>query len=194
MHTASSPQSGRGSPSARLLGGLVVALALLWAGVIGSAVYPALPYSVFRKPAARPVQPSIWAPQGWGFFTKEAREGRRSTVYARRSGEWESAMLAPHSNLRNVFGLNRASRAQAVEAALLASSLPRAAWRGCDDTVLDCLRSSAGGSVAARNPMPHPTLCGTVGIVVQRPVPWAWTRSRRPVHMPATLATADIEC
>jgi antimicrobial peptide system SdpA family protein len=155
-------------------------------------VYPALPYSSVRLPGANAVNRLVLAPQGWAFFTRSPRE-ERQWVYGRDLDGWKRVMKGPHARLSNDLGLDRGSRAQGVEIAMLMSTAPSRAWQACEGAVPACLARLPRGT-DVRNPSPNPTLCGTVAIVQREPVPWAWLNSPAPVQMPSRLLPLEVSC
>ena len=175
-----------------MLGGIAIAVGLVWMVIIAYAFHPALPYSPIRLPFAREAMTMLWAPQGWAFFTRDPRE-ERETHYVRIGSEWKSAMIAPHGRLSNVVGLRRKSRAQGVEMGLLINDAPAADWQTCTASLQECLNTLPTGR-SVNNVSPEPTLCGTVAIVLQKPVPWAWARSARPVTMPFRILPLEVSC
>jgi len=48
--------------------------------------------------------------------------------------------------------------------------------------------------VTIESAQPERALCGAVGIVLQKPVPWAWARDGRSVIMPSRVARFWIAC
>jgi antimicrobial peptide system SdpA family protein len=173
-------------------GGVTVAVAIVWMAVIAYAIFPVLPYSPVRLPFAHEAMTVLWAPQGWSFFTRDPRE-EKQTLYVRNGSTWESASLAPHARLSNFGGLRRKSRAQGVEMALLINGVPATEWQHCSASLQECLAQLPAGR-AVRNTSPAPTLCGTVAVVLQKPVPWAWARSARPVTMPFRMLPLEVSC
>ena len=192
MSTSSSP-SVLSPAHLCALGAFALALALGWATAIAYAVHPALPYNPVRLPYANALNTLILAPQGWSFFTRNPREAKQY-LFQRGARGWESVLLAPHGRLRNAIGLNRASRAQGVEMALVMDAAKKGSWVVCEDRpIADCLtRLPAGIPIA--NVSPNPTLCGTIAIAEQRPIPWAWAKSDRPIYMPARIMPVEATC
>lgn len=178
----------------KTLGAAAASIAALWSLLAFYAVDASLPSNVVHLPFESVVNARTLVPQGWGFFTRSPREPDLSPyVLDTASGEWTDVSDAPHSEARNVFGLRRASKAQRVELALVRSGVPKEAWSDCDGEPFDCLdRAQTLGPVT--NGSPHPTICGTVGLVSQEPVPWAWARSGRDVVMPSRVARVEVEC
>ena len=174
------------------LGGIAIAVGLAWAVAIGYATYPALPHSPIHLPFAEQAQTLLWAPEGWAFFTRDPRE-EKQTVYIKRDSEWRSALLAPHGRLFNIVGLRRKSRSQGVELALLMNGLPANLWQPCTASLQQCLAQLPRGQ-AVHNISPAPTMCGTIAVVLQKPVPWAWAGSSRPVTMPCRILALEVSC
>jgi antimicrobial peptide system SdpA family protein len=191
--TPPSPAPTDGAPANdAALGGVALAVGALWIAAVAYAIYPALPYSPVRLPFAEQALTFLWAPQGWAFFTRDPRE-EKQTVYAKATAGWESVLLAPHGRLTNVFGLRRTSRAQGVEMALLIDGIPAEAWQPCTLPVGECLAQLPTGRPVV-NRSPDPTMCGSVAVVLQKPLPWAWARSPRPTTMPARILALEVVC
>ncbi|QLH25342.1 SdpA family antimicrobial peptide system protein [Streptomyces sp. Rer75] len=132
------------------------------------------------------------APQGWSFFTKSPR-GSELQPFVLRDGVWEDRLMAPHGAPHNAFGLNRRSRSQGIEMALLLAEAEGLRWTKCDRDLSACLGSAkAPGKVANREP--EPTLCGRVALVEQKPVPFAWRNLMDAPHTPDRLTVLDVTC
>lgn len=178
----------------KTLGAAVLSIAALWSLLAFYAVDASLPSNVVHLPFENVVNARTLVPQGWGFFTRSPREpDLEPYVLDGASGEWEVLSRAPHSEMRNVFGLRRASKAQRVELALVRSGVPKDAWVDCDGDPFDCLDVAATEGPIT-NGSPNVTICGTVGLVSQEPVPWAWAQSDREVEMPSRIARVEVNC
>jgi antimicrobial peptide system SdpA family protein len=180
------------SLSPRRLGAATIALAVFWSVVALYSVFPTLPDGAVRLPYAKPLNMALWLPQGWGFFTRDPREDR-TWIFVRVNGAWKSAYLAPHARLSNLLGLDRASRGQGVEMGTFLKWMNGKSWARCHSRPTECLESIP---VRAQldNKYPHPTLCGTIGLVQQKPVPWGWSRSPTPVVMPSAVVKLEVRC
>ncbi|WP_323375807.1 SdpA family antimicrobial peptide system protein [Streptomyces alkaliterrae] len=191
------PLRAQAGPQAALSRRWLAVTGVLWAVAALYVAQANLPKNVIELPgqdkAATAVGPV--APQGWAFFTKSPRDVEL-VPYVYRDGEWRSALRAPHARPSNAFGLDRASRSQGIEMALL---LERAGeltdWADCAGalTAVDCL-DTAAASDRVRNPSPEPSLCGTAAIVQMRPVPWAWRDLLPGTHTPEKAATWKVSC
>ncbi|HEX2195632.1 MAG TPA: SdpA family antimicrobial peptide system protein [Actinomycetota bacterium] len=178
----------------KTLGSAVLAIAGLWLLLAVYAVDAALPANVVHLPFEKELNARTWVPQGWGFFTRSPREpDLEPFVLDDETDEWAEVSHAPHSELHNLFGLRRASKAQRVELAIVRSGVPKEAWTDCRDHPFDCL-DDAETLGPLTNGAEDPTICGTVGLVSQEPVPWAWARSGRDIVMPSRVARVDVTC
>ena len=156
-------------------------------------LHEALPYNPLVLPFEDRVHLRQWLPEGWNFFTRDPQE-ERAAVYERYANSgWAKVAGKTLSDASNMFGLSRRPRAQSVETGLLLVQVPDAFWRSRRGAADACLRDALlfGDEV---NPTPRPLLCGELGIVLQRPVPWAWSSSERRVVMPCRVVRLNVVC
>jgi antimicrobial peptide system SdpA family protein len=163
-----------------------------WSVGLAYAVHPALPYNPVKLPFAESIRTVVWAPQGWSFFTRDAREAR-VLVLQQVDGRWRSALRGPNARVANVFGFDRAPRAEGTEMAMLTQAVPPGRWRECEEGIERCL-AKGESAIAVRLPVPHPLICGDVVLVVQQPVPWAWLSMPQKVDMPIRSARVSVSC
>ncbi|MBX3221628.1 MAG: SdpA family antimicrobial peptide system protein [Labilithrix sp.] len=176
------------------LGGKALGLGLLATALVAVTVHGSMPANAIDSNLDRDLQTTAWAPESWRFFTRNPQE-EETTPYAMQSdGAWSSA-ASPGGSPRYLFGVDRAGRAQGVELGRLLDGIPKGSFRACDDDESPelCL-SKTTKVVRLDNEMPRPSLCGQIGIVTKRPVPWAWARSGRTIHMPARVLRLDVKC
>jgi antimicrobial peptide system SdpA family protein len=169
-----------------------------WALVLILAWSTLLIYVVGSRLSINPVRP--WrqdvvrirrlVPQGWAFFTRDPQASRMFPFGRQR--RWRSVSLGPHALPSNIFGLSMRHRAQRFEMAILVRQIPQEAWRPCDESPVACLESAP--KVAVRNTFPRKTLCGDVGLVRQKPLPWSRHASSQTVIMPSTVARLEAAC
>lgn len=180
-------------PPVRLL---AFALLLLvgWSAAGLYAVHGQMPRNVIELPfesKLRPLLPFL-TPEGWAFFTRSAREPKLLTYRRAEGGRWLSADLGPHSLPSNLFGLDRKSRAQGVEIALLLGNIHKDGVVDCRDVITACLEPLP--ALPIRNTSPAPSLCGDVGIAQQEPLPWAWSAAAAETTMPSRVVRLSITC
>ncbi|MER8184443.1 hypothetical protein [Kitasatospora sp. NPDC094015] len=155
-------EEARGFRRTLLLLGAVLVLALL-------AQLPA----DWGAPAAgsrvRDAAALVW-PQGWNLFDGGAAAPELA-AYRRSPSGWTSALLTPHAQARNSWGLDRGPRAQIGEIAALADLVPAQDWLACGAATPDgCPWGPTVPQVAS--PVPRPTLCGEIALTVESPQPW----------------------
>jgi antimicrobial peptide system SdpA family protein len=179
---------------ARRLGGFALTLIGLALVVCTYVVHVQLPPNAVQLPYEQSLRLGVqqFLPEGWAFFTRNPREPDMMAYVRDESGTWRLALRSPHSELRNVVGFARASRAQGVEIALLTGSLHKDDWRDCRSPVTECLERVP--ALTATNISPAHSLCGQVGLVRQPPVPWAWSESANRITMPGTVVRLEVSC
>jgi len=182
------------TPPRRLLAA-AVALAFFWSAIGVFAVHARMPPNVVTLPAENLIRPviSVLFPEGWAFFTRDPQLERVMPLVRQSDGSWQTRWLGPHSEPRNLFGIDRSSKAQGVELGLLIGAIPQSEAKSCDVGPMTCVETSAPSRTIA-NTSPDPTICGDVAIVFQKPVPWAWSGARVAVIMPSRIMRVSVEC
>lgn len=178
------------------LGAKTILIALAWIVVVLYVVIGQLPAAAVELPGQRSVaqQARLVAPQGWAFFTKSARDPREVAWQRSASGVWQSAMLGPHAEPRNLWGLDRRSRAQAVDLGVVLSTISEDQWTACESGAVPACLDAAGAAVPVLNPAPEPLLCGEVGVSKQKPLPWAWAKAADTTRIPASVVRLEVAC
>jgi antimicrobial peptide system SdpA family protein len=148
-----------------------------------------LPYGKLIEPPLR-----MLLPQGWGFFTKSPRD-EDFYIYRRTpllDESWQPVFKGPSSEPHNAFGFNRMPRTQGIEYGVLLGLIPSDVWKTCKSRLLDCLNIGNTPRFKVINPNPIPVLCGSLALVNQKPVPWAWARSA--TTMPSSYVLLEVSC
>jgi antimicrobial peptide system SdpA family protein len=162
------------------------------AGVFAAYVlHSALPANPIELPFERSAHVRDWFPEGWAFFTAPAQHDMR-LPFKREGSQWISANAGPNARASNAYGMRRGARLQNLEIEILSEQAQESSWTQCDAANASCFDGAT--TVAVENPTRHPTLCGDVAIVVQKPVPWAWSQMKRPVAMPAKVLRLEVKC
>ncbi len=177
---------------ARLRGVITLAIMSAFAVPTAYAFHGAIPYNQLKLPAEEQVSPMTWAPQGWKFFTREPQEEQPFAYALQADGSWSPALKWPNARTDNLLGLGREGRVQGVELGLLLQDMTKSSWKECDESPIHCLDASTRREL--RNASPHPTLCGTIGVVLQEPVPFAWREAGAKAIMPSRVAKLDVKC
>ena len=173
----------------------VIVICAVWAVVVTYVAQVQLPKNVITLPGQKAARHTVanMAPQGWAFFTKSPRDPEM-VPYRKTTAEWKPLALTPHSSPRNAFGLDRESRAQGVEIALLLSAAQKKDWRECADSRQSCLNDFGAPARRVENRSPEPTLCGTVGLLQEKPTPWAWRDLVHESHSPEQVMVLEVTC
>ncbi len=178
--------------SLQSLGIFFLLLACIWIGIGAYAIHAALPFNTITLPFERWAHIRFFTPEGWGFFTRDPRE-ERLLLFAKHDGRWSSASVGPNGNASNLFGLNRAPRSQGLEASILISKTGPKDIVDCHDKPETCLLHDST-VISLDNLYPHPTLCGSIGMVMQKPIPWAWSRAKQLIIMPSRVLRINVRC
>ncbi|MHC6624496.1 SdpA family antimicrobial peptide system protein [Streptomyces globosus] len=173
----------------------VIVACVVWSVIVLYAVQEQVPKNVITLPAQSKVKHTVVniAPQGWAFFTKSPRDVE-VMPYKKTPDGWQSLSLTPHASPHNAFGLNRESRAQGVEIAMLLSAAQKSDWRDCTDSSETCLANAGAVSRQLPNGTPDATLCGTIGLLQVRPTPYAWRDLVATSHSPERVMILEVTC
>ena len=175
----------------RHLGTTLVALAAFWMVAGGAVLWTSMPTDAvdrLDRPTGSVLRQIV--PEGWAFFTKSPRSPRQQ-LFARRGERWEPTGIG---GARAIGGLSRAPRAQGVEVGLLLADVDPEAWAACDGEAVEACLDATAPTEPVANVLPSPTLCGTIGIVSQEPVPWAWRSLADRVAMPSSTLRLEVTC
>lgn len=135
----------------------------------------------------------MYTPQGWAFFTRDAREEQ---VYIYRLENNNLMKIDQrHADIRNYFGLSRKVSQLGVEADILTNIIGKrnftaTTWNYNDNLLGEIPKRF----IEIRNPIKSPVLCGDYVIVYHSVVPWAWSKSKKTVPMPAKVIKLKIKC
>ncbi|WP_428985883.1 SdpA family antimicrobial peptide system protein [Streptomyces pyxinicus] len=195
MHTIRESLTRAGSQTIAVSRRAIIVVCLAWAIIVLYVAQEQLPKNTITLPAQNEVRHTVVnvAPQGWAFFTKSPRDVE-VVPYGKRAGKWRSLSMTPHSSPRNFFGLDRASRAQGVEVAMVLSAAQKSDWHPCTQVRESCLAKFGPPTRTIRNDSPEPSLCGTVGLLQERPTPWAWRDLVDDTHSPERVMVLRVTC
>jgi antimicrobial peptide system SdpA family protein len=156
------------------------------------SLHGSMPHNPVALPGEGQIRMVQWLPQGWSFFTADGR-AERSFAFLKRDDGWTLAVPLHNASPATLFGVDRSRRAQGAELGGLFGRVPVDAWTPCSGTLDACL-DAANVSLQISSLAPFPTLCGEVGLVAQRPVPYAWARAGGDIVMPSRVAKLRVTC
>jgi antimicrobial peptide system SdpA family protein len=177
----------------RRAGAVLVAAVVTWGALGIYAVHACMPYNPIKLPAERALDIRILAPEGWKFFTRDPQEEAAYAFRAVEDGSFAPVPRDQNASSANLFGASRTGRLRGVEMGTLLEQIPDTDWTKCDEAPAKCL-ARAKSVATVKNGATSPTMCGSIGIALQKPVPWAWARSKRPVTMPSRVARVVVTC
>lgn len=156
------------------------------------SIHTSLPHNALTLPLVDKLQMEAWFPQGWGFYSKDPRE---ESIHVFDYQTEDPSTNWPHNSIENFYGLKRIGRAQGIEAGLVKSKVPEDDWIACEEEPFTCATEHDGGEpITINNESPFPTICGEHLIVMQEPVPWAWSKYKETAIMPSQIARVNVLC
>ena len=177
--------------SERALGAFALLVAAVLGVLVAYSVHASLPSNALTLPLEGAVDVRALLPQGWGYFSGDARQPI-PTAYVHRGGSWQPVADGHQGTPRLLLGLDRSGRLGEQEIAFAQAAVPDEPHE-CREADIDCLEDlPVQGS--ATNPLAEPTLCGDVGIVRRDVLPWAWSHSAQRDRMPATAVRVEMSC
>jgi antimicrobial peptide system SdpA family protein len=177
----------------RRAGAVLLAAMTTW-GIVGVyAVHACMPYNPIKLPGEHALDVRILVPEGWRFFTRDPQEEGASAYQESADGSFSPIVRKPNADRSNLFGASRVGRSHGVEMGTLIEQIPDSDWTKCTGEPAKCVEQ-AKVVATVKTGSPAPTMCGSIGVVLQKPVPWAWARSKRPVTMPSRVAKVVVQC
>jgi antimicrobial peptide system SdpA family protein len=174
------------------------ATALVWWGflviVFGYAVHGSMDgATAVELPLETQLNTVSYLPEGWKFFTRNAREEISLLYKQDESGHWMRADTGVNASAHNLFGLSRKGRNEGIESGFIITAIRPEFYEDCTGDADACLQNQRPklriGSGSRR-----PVFCGKLGVVVSQRVPWAWARSPKPPSMKSKAVVVEVTC
>lgn len=172
---------------------IAVTVPMSWAVLGVYACHSALPYNPVKLPLEESIDIRTWFPQGWCFFTRNPREDRLFALQGGADGKFTTVLASQSEWPRRFAGFDRRERAVWIEAGILFASVPPTEWTECKKRPAACL-AELGPRRKILNPSPQPRLCGKIGLIRRRILPWAWAHARAKLEMPSKVVLVEVEC
>ena len=174
------------------------AIALVWWGFLTIALAYAVHGSMdgvnaVELPLEQQLSTVSYLPEGWKFFTRNAREEISLLYKQDGDGHWTRADSGENASRHNLFGLSRKGRNEGIESGIILTAIPANFYEECEadaDTCLQSRRPKLRINTDARRPV----FCGKLGVVITPRVPWAWSRSPRPPTMKSKVVVVEVSC
>jgi antimicrobial peptide system SdpA family protein len=136
---------------------------------------------------------SFLFPQGWAFFTRDAREEKLYAYKRSAKGNLET-LSPPGSSYKFYFGLNREGRKIPIEYGQILQQVDSTLWSDAPfdlNNISKLTRQCKAVSVKNYN---HKALaCGEIIIVKTHVIPRAWSKFRN-VKMPSKYVKVYVDC
>ncbi|ASW74680.2 hypothetical protein IQ37_18060 [Chryseobacterium piperi] len=135
----------------------------------------------------------MYAPQGWAFFTRDSREEQ---VYIYRIENNKLMKIDQrHADIKNYIGLSRKVSKLGLEADVLTNLIDKknfsaTTWNYNENLLGEIPKRF----IEIKNPIETPVLCGDYVIVYHSIVPWAWSKSKKKIKMPARVIKLKVKC
>ena len=154
--------------------------------------------SVLRLPADASAGQALRQvlPQSWGFFTRPAESPMVVPYEVTNVMELTPLSVGVNAEPQFWFGLDRTSRAQAVEISLLLKGIPQQEWAACTGDVRACAedwRTEVADRVVV-NEYEKRTVCGRVAMVAEAVTPFAWRSLEPDERIPQEILILDVKC
>lgn len=175
---------------ALIVGAVRIGLFSCWAVVALLVLTLWIPVSPADFTVAQKLNRSILVPEGWGFFTRDAREPQLR-VYAAIDGNWRS-ITRTHSSAHYFFGVRKDARAEGIELANLLAEVPESAWAPCDGSAPACGARTSTTRVVNASLIRR--MCGSLLVESRPPTPWAWAAYGEGARLPGRIARLEADC
>lgn len=162
------------------------ALTILSSSMIESAVRPSYLQRVFLQ---------VLSPQGWAFFTRDARESWYRAFLIDSHGQPVPANVADYRGAP-WNGVHRNVRNRGIAIGQVLKGIPKESWSRCEKPITTCFRGIADEQPAqvSLTMRDHTGFCGPALLQEKTTVPWAWRRSYTEINMPSRIAYVDVNC
>jgi len=136
---------------------------------------------------------NYFSPQGWAFFTRDAREDKVIFLKYGQSAKLDRVQRAIFSP-EYCFGLNRQVRKISLEYSLFTTQMDSLRWIDFAGNVDSLSRFTRTLSpIEIENRSLSPNLCGEIIVVKAKIKPWAWARFPS-VNMPSKIMKLYVTC
>lgn len=157
-------------------------LILAWGFVIALLIVSFAPYNPLTPSKSFRTNMSLLAPQGWAFFTRNAREP--NTFVYQKGTKLALMGFQKNSCSENAFGISRNARSFSVEITEILKQIDTSMWSQSSRTNIDT-QCRAAKAIRVTNFSVNPVLKDTVFIEYREKIPWAWIQSYDEVKMPS---------
>lgn len=154
-------------------------LLVCWAAILAYIALASVPLNPASLKFENKMNILSVVPEGWGFFTRDAREPAIH-VYKKENAGY-SLVNYPMPDWKNGLGVSRNMRKINIELFSLLAAVQDSSWQ--TDTT-GRLSFDCDTMVTLKGPFNHSRLRGTFLVVKQERLPWAWAGQWKTITMP----------
>lgn len=176
------------------LRGLLLVLGSFTIGLLSMITISSLPDSAINRNEKSRINFISVMPQGWAFFTRNAREEKYFIYRQQPDSTWQRVNI-PGASLQYIFGLNRKGRAVTVELGTLLKQVDDSMWTQTNKKIEYIFKNGLDTvpSYKVKNICPDPLCTGNIIIQLKPPVPWAWADIEREIIMSSKFVKLYVE-
>ena len=132
-------------------------------------------------------------PQGWAFFTKNARDPNIE-IFAILNGKIQKKPFQRQGDLHNLLGLKRDARAMGCEYGYLLDKVKNDTLEWTKFTNFNNIELSSIKSYVVNNFNKKPLLKDYILLIRTPPVPWAWSKNKENIKLPVEVIKLKVIC
>ncbi len=130
-------------------------------------------------------------PQGWAFFTRNPREAQVQLFKC--NGDKYEKYTHYHSSYKNLFGLIRNSTRINYELTGIYSQIARDKFKDSESNIqTGYIKELPSDIVYVENKFDNPRVLGEYILVIQKLVPWNWSKNLEKEKMPCKIIRLKI--
>lgn len=130
-------------------------------------------------------------PQGWAFFTKDPREPQ-SQLFKLENNKWQRVEHY-QSSMKNYLGMNKGSTRINYELISIYSLIKKTEYSDSYSNIqIGWIENIPTKVIYIKNSFDNPRLRGEYALVIQKIVPWAWSKNLNNEQMPCKIAHLKI--
>ncbi|MBN8640855.1 MAG: SdpA family antimicrobial peptide system protein [Flavobacteriales bacterium] len=161
-----------------------VLLIVLWTFCIQVLLVSFAPYNPLTPSKKFKVDVSLLAPQGWAFFTRNAREPNLYIYMKDKSNKIKVVDFQKNTSSSNLFGISRSARTLSVEIGEILKQVDTSSWSKSSKISIE-QQYKQSKAIEVTNKMVNPELKDTIFLEYREKTPWAWIKSYDEIKMPS---------
>jgi antimicrobial peptide system SdpA family protein len=168
------------------IGKFYLFLCVFWTAIILYIFLASIPFNPLSLPFSKATQVYSLIPEGWGFFTRNPKEPN-VLMYKKQGVTW---INSTRSNSDPVFwfGLSRKNRTIMSESMTAINNIKDSLWVKRDGKI----NFNVSKIILIKSAFKKPLISGDYVVIRQDPIPWAWSKNYKKLHMPYQIIRIHI--